>query len=185
VTTLRNRHLRIHPGGRLEFVFVGKHHIRHHRVLVDEELAGLVGEIKALGGSRLFQYVDESGRTHPISPREVNEYIKIATSPEFSAKDFRTWGATLAAAVALAEVGKADGEKAAKANVVRAMKRVAERLGNTPTVCRTCYIHPTVIERYLAGQTIDDVKPGVVRRILRVQPEHSPEEVALLELLRS
>jgi len=182
-TTLRNRHLKVAKGGRLEFVFVGKHHIRHHRTLVDEELAGLIGEIKALGGSRLFQFVDEQGKTRPITPRDVNEYIKSATSSEFSAKDFRTWGATVLAADTLASLGKADDDKIAKKNLVSAIRRVADRLGNTPAVCRSSYIHPVVLDRYLAGSTIEDVREGTVRRILRIQPEYTAQEVALLKLL--
>jgi DNA topoisomerase-1 len=185
VTTLRNRHLKILSGGRLEFVFIGKHGIRHHKTLVDEELAALVKEIKSLGGARLFQYLDGDGKPHAVSPREVNEYIKQATSREFSAKDFRTWGATVLAAVTLAEMGAVADVQTARKSLVRAVKRVAEQLGNTPTVCRTCYIHPAVLEQYLAGSTIEDVRPGVVRRILRVQPEYTPEEVALLKLLGS
>jgi DNA topoisomerase I len=183
VTTLRNRHLRVLPGGRLDFVFVGKHGVRHHKTLVDSDLAALIDEIKALGGSRLFQYLDDEGKPHPVTPREVNDYIKGATSGEFSAKDFRTWGATVLAAVTLAEIGKAEDARAAQKSLVRAVKRVAEHLGNTPTVCRACYIHPAVLEKYLAGSTIEDVRPGVVHRILRVQPEYTPEEVALLKLL--
>jgi DNA topoisomerase I len=183
VTTLRNKHLRVLPGGRLEFTFVGKHSVRHHRTLVDEELAALVGEIKALGGSRLFQYIDAEGKPRPISPREVNDYIKGATSSDFSAKDFRTWGATVLAAITLAEIGKVEDEKAAKKSIVQAVKKVAEHLGNTPAVCRSCYIHPTVLEKYLEGSTIEDVQPGIVRRILRVQPEYSSEEAAVLKLL--
>src|SRR5215207_11497313 len=134
VTTLRNRHLEIEGGGRLVFKFTGKHHIKHRRILVDEELAALVGDIKSLGGSKLFQYVGEDGKPHPVSPRDVNDYIKAAAGPEFSAKDFRTWGGTLLAAVELAELGCCREERRAKQNVVTAVKRVAERLGNTPSV---------------------------------------------------
>ena len=96
MTTLRNRHLEIKPGGRLVFEFTGKHHVQHRRILVDEELAALVRDIKSLGGSKLFQYVGEDGRKRPVSPRDVNDYIKAAAGAEFSAKDFRTWGGTLA-----------------------------------------------------------------------------------------
>ncbi len=185
VTTLRNRHLEIRPGGRLEFKFTGKHHVRHRRLLADEELAALMRDIKALGGSRLFNYVGEDGRARPVSPRDVNDYIKAATSPEFSAKDFRTWGGTLLAASELAEMGCCEDGRQAKRNVVAAVKRVAERLGNTPTVCRGCYIHPAVIEAYAAGRTIEEFRPRRARRIQRQQPEYAPEELALLKLLRA
>ena len=185
VTTLRNRHLEIKRGGRLVFNFVGKHHIRHRRLLVDDELAALVRDIKSLRSSKLFNYLDEDNRPRPITPRDVNEYIKAATAPEFSAKDFRTWGGTLLAAVELAEIGPPADERHAKRNLVRAVKRVAEHLGNTPTVCRSSYIHPVVIERYCEGTTLEEFRPRRQRRIQRQQPEHHPEEQALLKLLRA
>ncbi|HEV2859496.1 MAG TPA: hypothetical protein VGX48_00660 [Pyrinomonadaceae bacterium] len=185
VTTLRNRHLEIERGGRLVFKFTGKHHIRHRRILVDEELASLMRDIKALGGSRLFNYVAEDGRVRPVRPRDVNDYIKAATSPEFSAKDFRTWGGTLLAAVELAEAGCCEDERQARKNVVAAVKRVAEHLGNTPSVCRECYIHPAVVEAYMRGRSIEEFTPRRARRTARQQPEYTAEELALIKLLRA
>jgi DNA topoisomerase-1 len=185
VTTLRNRHLEIKRGGRLIFTFVGKHHIRHRRIIVDEELAMLIGDIKKIGGHRLFNYYDDEGKARPIKPREVNEYIKAATSPEFSAKDFRTWGGTLLAAVKLAEIGASEDEKQVKRNLVKAVKDVAEHLGNTPTVCRSCYIHPLVLETYLKGITLEEFRRRVERYIRRIEPEYQPEEMALLKMLKA
>ena len=185
ITTLRNRHLEIKRGGRLIFTFVGKHHIRHRRIVVDEELALLMNDIKKIGGSKLFNYIGEDGRAHPVKPRDVNDYIKAATGAEFSAKDFRTWGGTLLAAIELAEAGTAEDKRQAKYNLAQAVKRVAERLGNTPTVCRNCYIHPVVLERYLAGQTLTEFRRKVERSIHRIQPEYEVEELALLKLLRA
>jgi DNA topoisomerase-1 len=185
VTTLRNHHLEIKRGGRLFFNFVGKHHIRHRVLHVDEELAALMGDIKKIGGSKLFNYYDADGKVRAIRPRDVNEYIKSATAPEFSAKDFRTWGGTLLAAVELAEIGKAEDEQQAKRNLVKAVKRVAERLGNTPTVCRGCYIHPKVFESYEQGVTLEEFRRRVERSIKRIQPEYEVEEIALLKLLRA
>jgi DNA topoisomerase-1 len=184
VTTLRNRHLEIKRGGRLIFTFVGKHHIRHRRIIVDEELAGLMNDIKKIGGARLFNYLDEEGKARPVNPREVNDYIKSATTPEFSAKDFRTWGGTLLAAVELAEAGKAEDETEAKRHLARAIKRVAEHLGNTPAVCRDCYIHPKVTENYLRGITLAEFRRRVERSIKRIQPEYEVEEMALIKLLK-
>jgi len=185
VTTLRNNHLEIKRGGRLVFSFVGKHHIRHRRIIVDDELATLVRDIKALGGKHVFQYIGEDGKARAITPRDVNEYIKAATTPEFSAKDFRTWGGTLLAAAELAEIGAAEDEKAAKRNLVKAVTRVAERLGNTPTVCRSCYVHPLVLENYLQGVTLQEFRPRRERRIRRQQPEYEIEELALMEMFRA
>jgi DNA topoisomerase-1 len=185
VTTLRNRHIEIKPRGRLVFTFTGKHHVKHRRILVDEELASLLRDIKSIGGSKLFEYVGEDGRVRAVTPRDVNEYIKSATSPEFSAKDFRTWGGTLLAATELAEMGRCEDERQAKKNLTAAVRRVAERLGNTPTVCRSCYIHPAVLEAYERGQSIEEFRPRRARRIARQQPEYTVEEVALLKLLRA
>ncbi|HVG29168.1 MAG TPA: hypothetical protein VM864_05550, partial [Pyrinomonadaceae bacterium] len=157
VTTLRNRHLEIAPGGRLVFSFTGKHHIKHRRVLVDEELAALTGDIQRLKGSRLFHFYDEEQkRVRPVSPRDVNDYIKAATSAEFSAKDFRTWGGTLRVATVLADLGPAATDREAASNVALAVRLVAAELGNTPAICRKSYVHPMVIARYLdEGATIE------------------------------
>ncbi|HYP25500.1 MAG TPA: DNA topoisomerase IB [Blastocatellia bacterium] len=185
VTTLRNRHIEIKPGGELVFSFVGKHHIKHRRIIVDEELAATMRDLKALGGAKLFEYVGEDGRVHPIKPKDVNEYIKAATSPEFSAKDFRTWGGTLLAAVKLAEEGAPEDEKQAKSRIIRTIKFVAEHLGNTPTVCRSCYIHPGVLGLYMSGVTLEQYRPRRERYIRRLQPDYNVEEEALMKLFRA
>ena len=186
VTTLRNRHLEIERGGRLVFQFVGKHHIRHRRILVDEELAALMRDIKAIGGPKVFEYYGEDGKVYALKPRDVNEYIKSATAQEFSAKDFRTWGGTLLAAIGLAEAGCCTDERESKRRILSVVRSVAEHLGNTPAVCRNCYIHPSVFEAYRAGRTIEEFRPRRARRrILRSQPEYTVEELALLKLLRA
>jgi len=184
ITTLQNKHLEIKRGGQLVFDFVGKSHIKHRKVLVDEELADVMKDLKELGGARkLFHYLDDEGKARPIKPGDINAYIKEATSPEFSSKDFRTWGGTLLAAVALAEIGKAEEPRQLKSNIVKAVKTVAEELGNTPTVCRASYIHPTVFSLYESGITLDEFRPKKKRRIRRVESDYEPEEKALLRLL--
>jgi DNA topoisomerase-1 len=185
ITTLRNKHLKIEDGKALVFSFVGKHHIPQRRLLVDPELAALITEIKKIGGARLFEYYDSEGKVKPITPRDVNEYIKAATDPEFSAKDFRTWGGTLRAAIELAELGKAENEKQVKKNIVTAIKNVAEHLGNTPAVCRSCYVHPGVIQKYEKGITLEEFRKRLERSIRKIQPEYELEEVALLKLLKA
>lgn len=183
ITTLQNKHLSIKRGGQLVFDFVGKSHIKHRKVLVDEELAAVMKELKQLGGARkLFHYVNGDGKASPVKPADINAYIKQSTSEEFSSKDFRTWGGTLLAAIALAEIGKVDEEREIKRNVVRAVEYVAEQLGNTPSVCRASYIHPAVLRAYESGLTIDEFRPKKTRRIKRVQNEYEPEEKALLRL---
>ena len=142
-------------GGKLVFNFVGKHHIAHRKVLVDGELAAIMRDLKSIGKARkLFNYLDDAGVPHPIKPNDINDYLKEITAPNFTAKDFRTWGGTLLAAIILAEIGAADEANATKKNIVKAIKKVAEHLGNTPTVCRASYIHPTVLKSYEAGVTL-------------------------------
>ena len=183
ITTLQNRHLEIERGGKLVFNFVGKHHIKHRKVLVDEELATIMKDLKAVGGARkLFNYLDENGKAHPIKPKDINDYLKSVTAPEFSAKDFRTWGGTILAALELADLGKAEEEKTLKKNILNAVKKVAEQLGNTPTVCRGSYIHPTVLKSYESGITLDEFNEKKSRKVKRIQTEYEPEELALMKL---
>jgi DNA topoisomerase I len=184
ITTLQNRHLEIGRGGKLVFSFVGKHHIKHRKVLVDGELASVLRDLKAIGGARkLFHYLDENEKPRSVKPSDVNNYLKTVTAPEFSAKDFRTWGGTLLTAVELAEIGKAEEEKQIKKNICAAVKKVAEQLGNTPTVCRGSYIHPKVIKAYENGVTLDEFTPRKRRRIKRIEADYEPEEKALMKLL--
>ena len=184
ITTLQNKHLRISKGCELIFDYVGKSHIKHRKILVDEELATVMKELRNIGGIRkLFHYLDDEGKPRAVTPRDVNEYLKSATSPEFSSKDFRTWGGTLLAAVELAEMGKANNAALSKKNIVRAIKNVAEQLGNTPAVCRSSYIHPAVLAAYDAGVTIDEFRPRKRRPITRIESEYSIEETALIKLL--
>src|SRR5437773_7070051 len=184
ITTLQNRHLTIDRKGRLVFDYVGKSHKKHRKILVDRDLANLMRELKDLGPARkLFHYVANDGSIRSIKPADINAYIKEATTPEFSSKDFRTWGGTRRAAVELAELGPAEEEAEVKRRLVRAVKNVAEQLGNTPSVCRSSYIHPTVITAYMDGVTIAEFEPRRARRIRLSQADYEPGERALLELL--
>ncbi len=186
ITTLQNRHLSVERGGKLVFDFVGKHHIKHKKVLVDEELAAIMRDLKSIGGARkLFNYLDENGKPRPIKPSDINNYLKTITAPEFSAKDFRTWGGTLLAALELAEIGAADAETALKKNILKAVKKVAEQLGNTPTVCRASYIHPTVLKSYASGITLAEFEKKKKRAIKLAQAEYEPEEIALMKLFQA
>ena len=186
ITTLQNRHLEIGRKGQLIFSFVGKHHIKHRQILVDEELASVMKDLKSIGGARkLFHYLDEEGKPRSIKPSDINNYLKEITAPEFSAKDFRTWGGTLLASVELAEIGKAETATELKKNIVKAVKKVAEQLGNTPSVCRSSYIHPTVLKSYESGVTLDEFRPKKKRRINRIENEYELEEKALMKLFHS
>lgn len=185
ITTLKNKHLSFGRKGELIFDFVGKSHVQHRKVLVDKELAALMKEIKELGrAGKLFHFVDEDGKTRSVRPGDINRYLKEATGPEFSAKDFRTWGGTLLSAVALAELGPPESETHCKKCTINAVKSVAEQLGNTPTVCRSSYIHPAVLKAYEKGVTIEQFTPRKKRLVKRLEADHEPEELALLRLLK-
>ncbi|MFL6467964.1 MAG: DNA topoisomerase IB [Pyrinomonadaceae bacterium] len=185
ITTLANNHLTIRNGCELVFDYVGKSHIRHRKVLVDKKLAELISNLRRLGTSKkLFHYLDENGEPHSIKPAELNNYLKAATAPEFSLKDFRTWGASVLAAVSLAEMGPAETQTQIKKNIVKAIKHVAEELGNTPAVCRASYIHPLILSAYERGTTISDFRPRSQRSVKKFA-RLEPEEKALLRLFKS
>jgi DNA topoisomerase-1 len=186
ITTLQNRHLQIGRDGKLIFEFVGKSHVKHRKILVDEELASIMKQLKDLGTSRkLFHYRDANGKPRPVRPSDVNQYIKEITCDEFSAKDFRTWGATLLAAIELADIGCCDDERTRKSNIVKAIKRVAKQLGNTVAVCRTSYIHPTVLSAYEKGMILEHFRPRKSRRTKRNEEDYEPEEYSLLKLFEA
>lgn len=184
VTTLSKSHVSVR-GTRVSFRFRGKHRIWVRTQLVDAELAGAVKELLALpGGRRLFRY-EWQGELVNLSARKLNEYIGGHMGEGFTAKDFRTWGGTLTAAVGLAERGISETPTEGKRAVTAVMRTVAERLGNTPAVCRTSYISPAVIDQYLDGRTIEDFRPRHLRIVSARDIGLDREEQALLSLLRS
>lgn len=184
ITTLKNRHLTIKENGELVFDYVGKSYVEHRKVLVDKKLAKEMAGLRRLGSSRkLFHYLTEDGKAKPVTPTELNQYLKDSTSPEFSLKDFRTWGATLLAAVKLAEAGVAESDTERKQNVVQVVKEVAEELGNTPAVCRASYIHPEVIRAYEKGMVISRSKSRS-KGVKKIEPKLSPEERSLINFFK-
>jgi DNA topoisomerase-1 len=114
----------------------------------------------------------------------VNDYLREISGQDFTAKDFRTWAGTVLAAIALTEIEKFDSEAQAKKNVLRAIEQVAERLGNTRTVCRKCYVHPAVIEAYIEGGTIESLQQRAEREIVDSIKNLRPEESAVLVLIQ-
>lgn len=155
LSTMRDKHVKIQRGGTLQFEFKGKSGIRHSINLKDPRLAEIVRRTQDLPGQELFQYLDDDGQQQRITSEDVNNYLREIAGAEFSAKDFRTWAGTVLAAVALRQFERFDTKAQAKKNLVAAVERVAERLGNTPSVCRKCYIHPVVLTSYLDGATVD------------------------------
>jgi DNA topoisomerase-1 len=184
ITTLRKGHVKVR-GSRIAFRFRAKHRILCRTVLVDAELAGLMKQLLALpGGRRLFRY-ERDGELVNLGARRLNDYIREHMGEEFTAKDFRTWGGTLVAAIELAERGEAETATEQKRAVAAVMRSVGERLGNTPAVARASYVSPAVVEQYLDGRTIDDFRPRHLRVVRARNSMLDPEEQALLSLLRS
>jgi DNA topoisomerase-1 len=150
LTTMQKRHVRVSGAGAV-FEFRGKSGKPHRTGFQDRRLARLVRSCQELRGQRLFQFVDEAGEKRPVESADVNDYLHAAMGQAFTAKDFRTWAGTLAALELLEAQDPADSEGAAKRIVTACVKDVAARLGNTPAVCRACYIHPAVPEAYARG----------------------------------
>jgi DNA topoisomerase I len=184
ITTLRKRHVRVR-GNRVAFDFRAKHRAVVRTTVVDDELAAAIRELLALpGGRRLFRYRWEDGISNLTGAR-LNDYVREYLGEEFTAKDFRTWGGTLIAAIAFAERGPAETEAEAKRVIPAVMRRVGEELGNTPAVARSSYVSPAVVDQYLDGRTIDDFRPRHLRVVRARDIGLDPEEQALLSLLRS
>ena len=182
LTTLRDRHVAV-DGRSVQFAFRGKSGIRHTVELEDPRLASIVRRCRDLPGQELFQYVDDDGQVRDVDSGDVNDYLREVTGQDFTAKDFRTWAGTVLAALALEEFEAVDSRAQAKKNVVRAIERVAERLGNTPSVCRKCYVHPAVLDAYLDGTLLETLKrraDAAMADLGRLRPE----EAAVLALLR-
>ena len=185
ITTLTKRHVEVKRGGKIVFRFTAQAGAKVRTTLVDDELAQALRDLLRLpGGRQLFRYEWE-GDVYNLTGKRLNDYIRIYMGEEFTAKDFRTWGGTLLAAVALAEQGPAETEAQAKRSVTAVMRRVAEQLGNTPAVARASYVSPAVVEQYLDGRTIEDFRPRRLRVVGARDVELEPEEQALLSLLRS
>jgi DNA topoisomerase I len=184
ITTLTKRHARVR-GHRIAIHFRGKHRVQVRTTVVDSELAAAMKELLALpGGRRLFRYEAES-EIYNLTGTRLNEYIRTYMGEEFTAKDFRTWGGTLTAAIGFAERGVAETETEAKRTVAAVMRVVGERLGNTPAVARSSYVSPAVVEQYLDGRTIEDFRPKHLRIVGARDMGLDLEEQALLSLLRS
>jgi DNA topoisomerase I len=173
LTTLRTRHVTV-EGARLRFEFRGKGGKRHTVDVSDRRLAAVVRRCQDLPGHELFQYLDEDGQRQAIDSADVNDYVREIAGEEFTAKDFRTWGGTVLAALALAAPDPEESD--AKRRLTAAVVAVAARLGNTPTICRKCYIHPDVVAAHVDGSLeieLNGRDPGGL----------SADEAAVLNLL--
>lgn len=183
LTTLRSRHVAV-DGNDVRFRFTGKSGRQWSLRMRDRRIAKIIRACQELPGQELLQYLDEEGKPQDVTSSDVNAYLKEITGQDISAKDFRTWAATVLTVMALGEMQSFDTVAQAKRNVRTAIGSVAARLGNTPTVCRKCYVHPEVLNSYLNGNLVPEVKPDASR--LRAGLSGlKPEEAAVLAMLRS
>jgi DNA topoisomerase I len=182
LTTMRNRHVHVR-GEKIRFHFQGKSGKWHEVDICDKRLARIVKSCQELPGQELFQYVNEQGERQAINSEDVNEYLRQISGSDFTAKDFRTWAGTVLAAMALRELERCDTKAQAKKNVVQAIEAVAERLGNTPSVCKKCYVHPEVIGAYLEGTLVETLKRRAQRHLAESLRHLPPEEAAVLAFL--
>lgn len=148
LTTLRNRHVKVR-GSEVLFEFRGKSGVLHKIAIFNPKIAKTIKKCIELPGYELFQFIDEDNKKHVIDSSDVNLFLKDITSDDFSAKDFRTWGATNISAVNFFKLGPCEDPKIIKQNVLETVKKVAKHLNNTVSVCKNYYIHPTVIETYV------------------------------------
>jgi DNA topoisomerase-1 len=187
LTTLRNRHVDV-DGAELRFEFRGKSGKEHQVSVRDRRLARVIRRLQELPGQEVFQYLDEDGDRKTVDSDDVNEYLRAISGQDLTAKDFRTWAGTVLCAVALREVEACDTETEAKRNVVEVVKTVSRQLGNTPAVCRSCYIHPAVIESYFESYGHAPLAKALGKRLTEAA-EHTDtgltdDESAVLRLLR-
>ncbi|HVT00613.1 MAG TPA: DNA topoisomerase IB [Patescibacteria group bacterium] len=182
LTTLRNRHAKVR-GDNIHFDFVGKSGVKASIEFSNPTIAKTIKECIELPGYELFQYIDDEGNRQVVDSRDVNEYLREITQDEFTAKDFRTWGATNLSARNLYRLGDADDEELIKKNITETIKEVAHHLNNTVSVCRTYYIHPRVVDSYSKRSLIP-----VFDKYAKDKKERSGlswNEYALVNLLKS
>lgn len=181
LTTLRNKHVTLDKNS-VTFSFKGKSGIEHELSIAHPTVVKTIRTCIELPGYELFQYLDEEKKRRCVDASEVNDYLQEITDEAITAKDFRTWGGTMLSAKDLYELGDATTKKDLKKNISQAVKQVAKKLGNTPTVSRNYYIHPTVITTYQDHILIPHLDEY---RNKRKENDHlKPTEYAVLELLK-
>ncbi|HEV3243291.1 MAG TPA: DNA topoisomerase IB [Chthoniobacterales bacterium] len=184
LTTMKDRHVEV-KGAKLRFRFRGKSGREHEIDVTDRRTAKIISKLQDLPGQDLFQYLDDDGKRCEISSQDVNEYLREITGEDFSAKDFRTWAGTVLTTIALKVQEKFENQKQAKSNVNTAIKAVAKILGNTPAICRKCYVHPAVLETYLDQKSIDGLKAMTEDALEKEDVDLRSSEAAVLKFLES
>ncbi len=185
LTTLRGRHVEV-TGAKLRFSFRGKSGVDHSIAITDRRLARIIQQCQDLPGYELFKYIDTHGKRQTISSDDVNAYLRETTGRDITAKDFRTWAGTMLAARELCAMGPAKSQREAERNMIRAIDAVAERLGNTRTVCRKYYVHPGLVRTYLQGLTAALPSAPPPQKARREHPSAAlrRDEVAVLQFLQ-
>ena len=177
LTTLRDKHVKF-DGATVMFDFVGKKGVKHKIKLQSRRMANLVKKCRDIPGQELFQYIDDNGNHHTVGSGDINNYLKEISGEDFTAKDFRAWAGSLNALCAFNELGEFENVTDFKKKVVSVFDSVAQKLGNTRTVCKKYYVHPTVVAAYEKG-TLWNYKITEIDN----DGELNPSEKALLELL--
>jgi len=183
LTTMRNHHVEI-KGSTLRFRFRGKSGVLQEVDVDERRIAKIVRKLQELPGQELFRYLDEEGQLWDVTSQDVNTYLREITGEDFTAKDFRTWAGTVLMALALNAQESFQTKKQAKANVRSAITAVSKILGNTPAVCRKCYVHPAVLESYLDGNLIEGLKMKTEEGIEEKLDNLRSDEIAVLRFLR-
>lgn len=179
LTTLKDQHVKI-EGSKVRFAFKGKKGINHSVSINNKRLATIVKQCKEIPGKELFQYYNENNEPHCISSEHVNTYIRNITGEDFTAKDFRTWAGCVHAIHSLMELGESETITACKENIIKTFDYVSVKLGNTRTVCKKYYVHPTIMELYENKE---------LKKYLRTDPDKisslwSCEEAILMKILK-
>lgn len=182
LTTLKDEHVEV-TGSTLRFRFKGKSGKEWNLKLSDRRIARVVAACADIEGQELFKYVDEEGRVRDVSSGDVNAYLREISGQPFTAKDFRTWTGTVLAAMALKGLEAFDTQARAKKYVVAAIEAVAKRLGNTPSVCRKCYVHPEILNAYLDGDLVSQLGTAIDERM--DDEGLSGDEMCVLSFLKS
>src|SRR6266699_5780603 len=178
LTTMRNRHVDV-EGSTVRFNFRGKSGVNREVDVDNRRVAKIVKKLQDLPGQELFKYVDKEGEKHSVTSEDVNDYLREITGQDFTAKDFRTWAGTVLAAMALQAQDAFENKTQAKKNVKDAISAVAKILGNTPAVCRKCYVHPAVLETYLDGDLIEGLRQKTEKTLSESLPDLRSDEAAV------
>jgi len=182
LTTIRSKHIEV-DGDTVVFDFIGKSGKEQIVEVTDHRIANIIRKLDDMPGFEIFRYYDDEGKLTNVKSEDVNEYIKQHMGEEFTAKDFRTWGGTLWATAELLSVGKTRLKKDRKKNLSSCIKKVAERLGNTPAIAKSSYIDPRILNAYEKGKDLAEIHAAVAK--IKEQDYLNPEERCVLKLLET